>query len=175
MTGSFDWRFVAALLGLLAACTPTLDWREVRAEDDALAALFPCRPERHARTVPIAGIHARMDMAACDAGGSIYAISFVDVRDPTMVTGALAGLRSSAVGNVTGAAPQVTPFALRGMTPNAEATRLRVDGHLPNGTPVQEHAAFFVQGLRLYQASVIGAAPAPEAVETFFGGLGFPR
>jgi hypothetical protein len=175
MTGSFDRRFVAAVLSLLVACTPTLDWREVHAGDDPLGALFPCRPERHARTVPIAGIHARMEMASCDAGGSTYAISFVDVRDPAEVTGALAGLRSSAVGNVGGAASQVVPFALRGMTPNAEATRLRVDGHLPDGTPVQEHAAFFVRGLRLYQASVIGAAPAREAVETFLGGLGFPR
>jgi len=39
---------------------------------------------------------------------------------------------------------------------------------------VQEHAAFFVHGLRVYSATVIGAQPSPQAVELFFGGLKFP-
>lgn len=173
MTGSFAGRIAAALLTLLVACTPALDWREVHAQGDALAVLFPCRPERHARTIALAGAHARMEMAACAAGGSTYAVSFVDLRDPASVTGALEELRRSAVANVAGVAPRATPFALRGMTPNPEAQRLQVAGHLPDGTPVQEHAAFFVQGLRIYQAGVIGAAPAPEAVKIFFAGLKF--
>ena len=57
------------------------------------------------------------------------------------------------------------------MTPNEQTARLSINGRLPDGTPVIEHAAFFVQGLMLYQASVIGAKPNPEAVETFFAGL----
>ena len=173
MTGSFDARIAAALLPLLVACTPALDWREVRAQDDALDALSSCRPECRARIVAIAGAHARTEMAVCEAGRSTYAIGFVDLRDPAAVTGALEGLRSGAVGNVAGAAPHVTPFALRGTTRNSEAERLPVEGRLSVGTPVQEHAVFFVQGLRVYQASVIGAAPVPEAVEVFIAGLEF--
>jgi len=44
---------------------------------------------------------------------------------------------------------------------------------LPDGTNTQEHAAVFARGLRVYQLSVIGAAPASEAVEAFLSSLKF--
>ena len=50
------------------------------------------------------------------------------------------------------------------MTPNPAAIRLRVEGRLPDGKAVQEQAVFFVRGLRVYQASVIGSMPGTEAV-----------
>ena len=102
----------------------------------------------------------------------LHAISFVDLTDPAAVSGALEGLRRMAAwANVGAAAPRAAPFAFPGTTPNPQAARVEVDGRLPDGTAVREHAAFFVRGLRVYQASVIGAAPAAEAVETFIGGL----
>ena len=60
------------------------------------------------------------------------------------------------------------------MTPNDQAGRMVVSGRLPDGAAVQEHALFFVRGLRVYSATVIGAKPVPQAVEIFFGGLRFP-
>ena len=61
------------------------------------------------------------------------------------------------------------------MTPNPQALRLSVAGRLPDGSAVQEHAAFFTRGLRVYQATVIGAQLSPPAVETYFGALRFPQ
>ena len=159
------------LLAALAACTPVLDWREVRVGGGSLAGLYPCRPEHRVRTVSLAAGNHRMEMVACMAGDSTYAISYIDLVDPATVTGALKALRTAAAGNVGGIQPHIDPFSLRGMTPNVEAARLRVEGRLPDGKTVQEHAVFFVKGLRIYQASVIGAMPAPEAVETFLSGL----
>ncbi|HEX7439859.1 MAG TPA: hypothetical protein VF319_07150 [Caldimonas sp.] len=172
MAVSFDWR-IAPLLVVLLACSPALDWRDVRVDGAGLAGLFPCRPERRARSVPVAGANVRMEMVACAAGGSTFAASFVDLEDPATVTAALEALRGTAVANLGAVAPRQLPFALGGMTPNAASARLVIAGRLPDGTPVQEHAAFFVRGLRVYQASVIGREPSRDAVEAFLGGLKF--
>jgi hypothetical protein len=174
MAASFDPR-IAALALSLVACSPALDWREVRADGGSLTALFPCRPEHRARAVPLAAGTVRMEMAACAAGGSTYALAYVDVADPAAVGAVLEALRRTAASNVGAGAPSVAPFAFPGTTPNPSAARLKVDGRLPDGTEVHEHAAFFVRGLRVYQASVIGAEPSAEGVETFIGGLKLPR
>ena len=173
MTALLDSRAITLLTALVAlvACTPVLDWRQVRVGGGSLLGLYLCRPEHRVRTVPLAAANRRMEMVACMAGDSTYAISYVDLVDPATVTGALEALRTAAATNVGGIRPRIDPFFLRGMTPNVEATRLRVEGRLPDGKAVQENAVFFVRGLRIYQASVIGAIPAPEAVETFLAGL----
>lgn len=170
MPGPSDRR-IALLLAALVGCSPVLDWREVRVDGDALTALFPCRPERHARNVAVAGANVRMDMAACAVAGTTFAASFVDLADPAAVTGVLKGFCQAAVANLGGAAPRQLPFTLAGMTPNAAAVRVLIAGRLPDGTVVQEHAAFFARGLRVYQVSVIGAAP--DAVEAFLSSLKF--
>jgi hypothetical protein len=165
---------LALLLAGLTACSPTLDWREFVPEGSELGVTFPCRTDRHARPVMMAGAKVQMEMLVCSAGDATYAVSFFDVADPARVSTTLVEWRSAAVRNVQGEAPQRSPWQLKGMTPNDESGRLSVAGRLPDGAPVQEHAVFFVRGLRVYSATVIGTKPAPQAVETFFGGLKFP-
>ena len=113
-------------------------------------------------------------MFACSASDMTFALTFADVADPTRIGPGLEALRQTAVLNIAGQAPSALPYELAGMTPHALAGRLVVSGRLPDGTVVQEHAAFFTRGLRLYQASVIGAHPTAAAVEGFFGGFKFP-
>lgn len=163
--------FVLAGLG---ACSPTLDWRETAAEGSGIVAMFPCRPDRHARTVELAGSKLKMEMLVCAAGGATYALSFVDVPDPARVNAALAQLRGASLGNVQAIAPRSTPASIGGMTPNAEAVRVAAAGRLPDGAGVQVHAVFFAKGLRVYQASIVGAKPLAEANEIFLSGLRFP-
>jgi hypothetical protein len=115
-----------------------------------------------------------MELLVCSAGGSTFALGFVDIADPVRVTPALGELRDVMLANVNGAAGRVVPAQVTGMTPNPQALRLATSGRLPDGAPVQAEAMFFVKGLRVYQATVIGTAPAPQVIETFFGGLKFP-
>ena len=164
----------AALVLAGAACTPALDWREFVPQGMELSVAFPCRPDRHARTVALAGRPLPMQMLVCEAGGSTFALSLIDVADPAQVTPALIDLRTAAIGNVRGRDARLTPFNVKGMAANAQAVRVAVDGTLPDGAAVQEHAAFFVRGLRVYQATVIGRAPGLPEVDAFFGGLRFP-
>ena len=173
MTSRKSW--IAALaVATGAACSPVLDWREFVPEGSELSVSFPCRPDRHARAVLVAGARAQMEMLVCSAGGATYALSFLDVADPARVSTVLIELRTAALANVKGAEPDMAPLQIKGMTANDNALRLTIAGRLPDGAAVQEHASFFTRGLRVYQATVIGAAPPPQAVETFFAGLKFP-
>lgn len=161
-------------LAALTACSPTLDWRETQFDGSGIVASFPCRPDRYARVVTVAGTKVQMDMLTCAAGGATYALSFFDVADPAAVTPALADLRALATAHLGAATPQAAPLEIKGMTPNAQAARLSIAGHLPDGSAVQESAALFVKGLRVYQATAIGGKLAPEALDTFFTSLKFP-
>ena len=165
---------ISLLLAGLGACSPTLDWRETAAEGSGVVAMFPCRPDRHARTVEIAGSKLKMEMLACPAGGATYALAFADVAEPAQVALALSELRAATLRNVQAEPPQVSPAQVRGMTPNTEAVRVAATGRLPDGARVQAHAVFFVKGLRVYQGSVIGAKTATDTNEIFLSGFRFP-
>jgi hypothetical protein len=162
-----------AVLSALSGCAPTLQWRELRADGRALVASFPCRPERRSRSVVVGRESVAVSMLSCAAGGSTYAIAFADVADPGAVSPGLEAWRQGAASNlgVAASAAVAEPMTVPGMTPNAAAGRLRIEGRLPDGAAVVEHAAFFVHGLRIYQASVIGPSPAEAALTPFFSSL----
>lgn len=170
---SHSLRALVALVLLLSACSPTFDWREARFQGSAMVAMFPCRPDRHARAIELVGRRASMQMDACATGGATFAVSVVDLGDPALAAAAQQQLRTLAVANVRGDTPHAVPWRLAGTTPGTDAVRMSTRGRLPDGSAVIEHAAFFTQGLKVYQASVIGASPSPEALETFFAGLKF--
>ena len=165
---------MALALSTTQACSPVLDWREFEPEGSGVVVAFPCRPDHHARSVSIAGTPTQMDMVVCAAGDATYALSFIDVADPARVGAAIADLRAVAAANLGSAAPEVSALQVRGMTPNTQAARLALAGQRPDGAPLQQQAAFFSKGLRVYQASVVGARLSAEATETFFGSLKLP-
>src|SRR5688500_8965624 len=129
-------RCTAPVLAALAACAPTLDWREVRVDEATLRAQFPCRPERRGREVPIDGTPLRMEMVTCTAEGITFAASHFSVRDPAAVSAAIDAVKAASVANLGGSAPKTSAFQLVGATPNPSASRLAVNGHRPDGQPV---------------------------------------
>jgi hypothetical protein len=168
-------RSVAAIaLALVAAgCAPALDWREARPEGSRVVLMFPCRPHDQERSVALAGVVVPMRMHACSAGGANFALAALETGDPARVTPELAALRGQLLGNLSGTATEQRPLALAGSTPNPESARVRIIGKRPDGTPVVADAAFFVRGLTLYQATILGSndAPGPKAVGTFFDAI----
>jgi hypothetical protein len=170
---SFRPALAAAALLALGACSPTLDWRQVRPEGSPLQALFPCKPKTHARTVALAGAQVRMSLYACTTGGHTYALSLADTGDPAQVTPALRALREATANNLAAREPQASALQVPGMTPNPEAQRMRVSGTLPDGQAVVQVAGYFAHATTVYQVNVVGPNPPPEAVRTFFSGLQF--
>jgi hypothetical protein len=78
-----------ALLLVLAACSPALNWREVRADGVPVQVLMPCKPEQAVRDVPLLGQEATalgLHMLSCEAAGTTYALAAVRLPDGTPPT-----------------------------------------------------------------------------------------
>ena len=173
-----DGALRAALLAASAAssmaCAPALNWREVRPEGSGLEAVFPCRPDRHERRVALAGAGLSMQMHVCEAAGLIFAISLVDVDAPDRVARVMTEMRALAVSNVGATDSTVAALQVPGMTPNPQAALLDARGRPVGAERLGLRAAFFSKGLRIFQATVVGADPSVEATQPFFAGLQVP-
>jgi hypothetical protein len=172
--------FVRPLLLLVVcvvcACSPTLNWRDTQPEGSGLRLTFPCKPASRVRELVLAGQPAAMHLHSCDAGDATFALTATDLTDPSFVAAALGALEQSAVLNIDAAPASTTraAFSAKGMTPSPAAQRLVLQGHLPDGTPVRQEAAFFSSGLRIYQATVLSKSSRPlaaDAVDTFFDSI----
>ncbi|ODV11881.1 MAG: hypothetical protein ABT20_04820 [Rubrivivax sp. SCN 70-15] len=159
------------LAAALAACSPTLNWRDVRPEGSGAALLMPCRPDEQRRDVTLAGASVKLSMSACRAGAQTWALAHADVVDEARVSAALTELRVAAAANLGASAPQALALNVPGATPNPASQRLRLAGHLPDGTAVEEDVAVFARGTRVFQATVIGPSLSAEGVQTFFTSL----
>lgn len=157
---------------VLAACSPALDWREVKAPGTPLVALLPCRVVSQERIVPLAGRPVVLGLQACEAAGRTWGVSHADVQDPTLLHAALDELRAAALGNI-GAALPLAPLELqvRGATPHPASGRWQAAGHRPDGRVVQMQVAVFAYGTRVFQATVLGDASSWDDVSPFFLGL----
>lgn len=162
----------AMLVAVLGGCAPALDWRESRPEGSRAQLMFPCRPASHARTVALAGRSVEMTMVACSAGQTVFALSFANLEDPTLVGPALDELGVAFRAHVQPSRPAASqPLAVPGMTPHPRAVQWRQAGALPDGRAVEERAALFSHGTVIYQATMLGARLDDQAQETFFGAL----
>ena len=185
---------LAALLLLacsLPACSPALDWREVRPPDAAdLVAMFPCKPQAHERLLTLPGMSGgplKVHLLACQADGVNWAVTYFTAASPTQRAQALAALRESLWHNTASAAPAQARRQLQGtatvpgMTPHPDATVWWMQGQRPQSTSqmqaVQLKAWHFSHGMTVFQASA--SADALQAddprLEAFEQGLTFPR
>ena len=158
---------------LLAACSPALDWRDVRPAGSGVTLLMPCKPVLQERTLPLAGAPVRLSLQACSADGQTWGIAHADVADPARVAAALVELRSSAAANVAAGPAEALPLQVPGATPQAASGRVRFDGRLPDGRPVQVQLAVFAQGTRVFQATALGERLPHEGAQTFMGSIRF--
>lgn len=133
--------------------------------------MFPCKPERFARTLILAGIPVQMRMETCSAAGVTYAVTYAQVAEPAQLVPAFEQLRAAALDNVAGHAEHLAPFVVAGMTPNAAAGRWTMQGHGADGKPLTAWVGLFSKGLTVYQATVVGPQVDTEAADTFFTAL----
>lgn len=171
-------RALALMLALtcaMAACSPALDWRELRPAGSGLLAMMPCKPASHARQLRLGGAAVEMALYACSAGGTTYAVGFADVGQPERVEPALAELAAAAARNIgSKGTPAVAPLHVDGMTPNVQAGRRLLSGQLGDGRRVEEQVMLFARGTKVFQATMVGKKLDADAIETFFGALRLP-
>lgn len=156
---------------LAAACSPALDWREVRPEGAVLVAWLPCKPERQVRSMALGSAPVAVELLACSAEGSTWGLASAAIADPREQAVALQALRAARASNLDGRESDVTALSLPGIASGPHALRFAVTGRRPDGTPVVERAAVFAHGGRVFHAAVLGGEPSAQAVETFFDNL----
>ncbi|TAH09904.1 MAG: hypothetical protein EAZ11_13735 [Curvibacter sp.] len=122
----------------------------------------------------MAGQSLTLEMQGCEAGGALFAVSRIQVRDATAVPkvtqawreSALAAMRSEKDAVRTGVAPN---FAhLPGLV---NAQWLHATGQRPQGGAVQAQLAWLVLGTDIYHLAVYADQLGEEKTEPFFTGL----
>ncbi|MEY4752541.1 MAG: hypothetical protein RJA44_216 [Pseudomonadota bacterium] len=139
-----SWSLLASLL--LSACSPVLDWREVSAPGNAKL-LFPCRPERVARSVTLGSHSLPAEMLVCDAGGSTWSATTFELADQAQAPELLPLLGRQLRLNL--AVPAAEPK-------QAAASAVQVmQGFRPGGAPVTARTLFLARGRHLYQLVIL--------------------
>ncbi|WP_157275614.1 hypothetical protein [Pelomonas sp. Root1444] len=147
-----------ALVLLLTACQPALNWRESRPAGSGAVAQFPCKPEVAQRQ--------GMGLAQCEAGGSGFALSWADTPDPTQAGAALKAMAQALAGKLGQPLPPPQPLQVPGMTPLPEAAQHRL-----TGAAGVTRIAVFAHGGRVYQAVMTAPQDDPAAWDSFVTGL----
>lgn len=161
---------VAGLVLGLSACSPSLDWREVRAEGGALTVWLPCKPQRRVRDLDLAGKRVSMEMLGCRAEGSTWGLTSADVGEASRVEPALEALRKARSENL-GAPEVASAVELPSGAGRRPALGLRIVGRDAQGEPAVERSLIFSGGTQVFHLAVIGREPSPDALDSFFGQL----
>lgn len=162
----------AAACALLLACSPKFDWREVRGSAAPYVALFPAKPDTHARTINLDGAQVRMTMTGAEIDGVSFTVGSVHLEDPTRAQQAIGAMKTALVRNIEG---RIVSERLSAPAPGATLLELEARGPLPQGRERLLLARFFARGHHAYQMLVVGAADAVprEAADTFLNSFQF--
>jgi hypothetical protein len=162
---------IGACVGLLPACSPALDWREVRPEGGGLTVWLPCKPQRRMREVDLAGVKVAMEMLGCRADGSTWGLTSADVGEAARVEPALAALRKARAENLGAPESAASAIEVPAGAAKRSALMLRIVGHDAQGEAVVERSLIFASGTRVFHIAVIGREPGESALESLFGQL----
>ena len=104
---------VIAVAGVLAACSPTYDWRTVSNDASGYSVDLPAKPRSDQRDVEIGGAARRMRMQTAEVDDVLFVVGTVALPDarPATQQQALAFLRDGLAHNV-GAAPDASDVAV---------------------------------------------------------------
>lgn len=174
------WQIAAlgALAMNLVACTPALNWREVRFEDGIVTALMPCKPDAGQRDVPLkSGDHnvaASLQMRGCEANDLQFTLGQMTLPTGMQPADAMAAWRLASLAplNIASADAPAQAWALRGADASASPVKTQI------ATPSHRvQWVWFVRDGKVYQAAVYGGAAASKLdaiADEYFSGIKLP-
>ena len=109
----------------LTACSPALNWREVRLEPSALVAMLPCKPDQGTRSVTLAGQNLSMHMMGCEADSATFAVSYADLPDATQAAAVQAQWQTAMLGNMRATQNLQSPLNSKGVVGATGAVQLQ--------------------------------------------------
>lgn len=155
------------------ACSPALDWRDVAWPDSGVTVQMPCKPNRHTRELPVARTVTKVTVAACQAQGTTFALSWADVSDPYQVGAALLEWRQAAQTNLGAQIQAASGQPITGATPHDQAGRWALVGQSPQGEARRSEIVLAVRGTRIVQLTVLAAGWDAQAADVFLSSLRF--
>ena len=171
---------LAATLGLLLACTPTLNWRELRLAPTSAVALLPCKPDHAERSVPLGGVPTMLVVNGCEAAGATFALMTAAVPAGRTPDELLAGWQQATLANMqAGDTVDRQPFHPPNALPLAHAERLAAQGRQADGSVVTAQAVWSARaaaggGTELLHAVMYSAKPQADVADAFFAGIKWP-
>ena len=172
----------ASVTGVLVACSPHFDWREIHGETAAYVIAMPAKPATFTRNIDLNGINVAMTMTAAEVDGITFAVGSAELPNATQAQVSLAAMKTAMVNNIRGAIRQekvsTMQRMLNGETGTLAVTEIEARGAADPATGNQPRILFgrFVANDRhAYQLIVTGAENKipREAVATFFSSFRF--
>ncbi|MEO7390952.1 MAG: hypothetical protein ABIU58_02185 [Ramlibacter sp.] len=160
-------------MALLAACSPTFNWREVRSETGGLRAMMPCKPDKESRVVPMGGRDVDLKVLGCGTGDATFALLSADIVNAGRADEVLGQWKRATLANLHSVAAREAAFVPAGALALPASLQVVATGRRPDGSRVESHAAYFARGGHVFQAVIYSDRLVPEVAETFFSGIGF--
>ena len=170
------WRLPAAAACLLAvACSPALNWRDVRPGDSGLGLLLPCKPDKADKVVPLGPKPTTLSMLGCDASGATFAVAVANLGDAALVPAVLAQWQALTLANMkaTPESTAVRPLKVPGASTAPAPVLVLASGRRTDGSVVQGQAAYFARGAQVVQVVMYAPVISAQAADTFFTSLHF--
>lgn len=143
------------VFGILTACSPALNWREVVNNDFQFVATFPDKPVQVTRTLDMAGFNVPLTLQAATAKNIYFAVGVVELKGPLAGQGeALKGALIQALANnvkVSEVQSQMKPWA--GLE---RVDWVELAGQLPDGKPGRAVGRFFIVNNQLIEVLLVG-------------------
>lgn len=166
----------AVLAGALLACTPRLNWRELKLPQAQCVIALPDKPQTEERELVLDGERLTMSMTSTGVGPSLFAlgVALLPARAlaPERLEATVAFFRDGLLRNVQGRLTATATINLS--APAGRVVRLAqsvtATGRIGRERKAALAARFYVVDDRLYQLVALGAEdeiPA-SALETFF-------
>ncbi len=170
------WWAMGCCAALMSACTPALNWREVRFDQGRLVGWLPCKPDRAQRAVDLGGQAGELSMLGCAADDLDFTLGQLTLPAGLSAEQALQAWKVASLASLQ--ANPATPtesWALAGAAPVPAPTRMLAQGR--QGVTAQW--AWFAYDGHLYQAGVYtrsarSTRPAQEAMQVFLSGFKLP-
>ncbi len=168
----------AALASLCVACTPSLNWREVRFEDGGLVVFLPCKPDKAKREITLQhegqAVPAQLSMQGCEAADIQFTLSQLTIPSSMDAKQVMAAWR---VASLHAAGAQAQEASVQNETVGgAQAAVVALRSQIQNA----QHKAqwlWFGEGRFIYQLAVYGAPQnksLDEVAHVYFSGVKLP-
>ncbi|EJN00289.1 hypothetical protein [Herbaspirillum sp. YR522] len=162
------------LVLVLAACSPTYNWRQVRPQPGQgidFVVLLPARPAHYSRPVNLGGHRVEMHMTAAQAGGVSFAVATAELGDPATAAAALDAMRNALLANI-GAEPGAAARPLLPGPAEGNTRSIDVDARgQAGGRPQRLVVRLLARRTQVMQVLMLGDEKSftDDNIETFFG------